>query len=327
MHPWIAAIHPSWKTTVSAWLTTRVGLWLLLCMQGKPPVPVWEAGSPATPMWALLRGAAGLLGSVAPLWWGRPASGWAVAALGEVAVFGLLWGVYQLARRDALPQTAERAVWLAAVCPLMLWTLPASPWTFAAALVAVASALVFQGYLYGALACVLLAMAFRLEVLLLAPGLAMFGWTVYRPGKDHPGEPWALTFGPLVAMPGLVMLAVLCAGRGGVSIRALSDVAWRSGWRWEGALAHVGGFAIVAATLAICLMLAHSWSKLPRAMVVMLAPALAWPLALADPLQATGLWLATIPLFVLLSRIAEDPVIERPLLLASALTSAILLSA
>ena len=87
MHPWMAQIHPGFRTGLIAWLIARAGILTMLYSKGAlAPSELDPAGAP---LWGALVITTQVIGSWA---------GWAMLAAGEIAMLGL-----QLRRCDAVP--------------------------------------------------------------------------------------------------------------------------------------------------------------------------------------------------------------------------------
>lgn len=297
-----AAVHPAWRTGALIWALTRPLWWAAAgAAAGAPALPAISGGGP---LWMALQAA--LPGP------------WAIAALCELAVLGAILSVWSLARREGTPQTADRAAWLWAVSPLMLWTAPGGAWTLAACSALGALACAAQARHMLALALIGVAATCRPEVLVLAPALAWLGWRSYHPGRDAPWAPWALTLGPWAIGAMTVLVALGFGGAFGISLRHLPMTPWG-----VPTLASLGaleaGLGLVAA--AILVLAARFVSTTPGAWWAALAPCLLWPLVHTPAAQATPLWLIAFPAYVYLARIAEDVVIERALLVVMTATS------
>jgi hypothetical protein len=310
MHPLVARIHPSYRTAFVAWFVTRSLLWMTAAASGhaflseiSASLENFDGGAPA---WGLLVHVLSALGDHGPM---------VLAALGEVALLAATVGVYRFVRRDQLPQTADRATWLWAACPAMVFTLPAADWTFAIALSAVALAALSSSRHIAASVILAGAMAFKPEVMLLWPGFALLGWKNYQPAKQHPASPWVTTLGPPAAFSAVVLGAMSMAGRFGVSLRTLpSGSQWREGLAWQGFSAHVPDFFLLsAAVVGVCLIVTNV-KQVPKAWALMAVPCLAWPFLLEPPTAAVATLLLSVPLFGYLARATNDPSLERAVL-------------
>ncbi len=309
MHPLVARIHPSYRTALLAWFVTRALLWMAMVASGHSPLPALAAFHGGAPGWSLLVHAAGLLGSYGPM---------ALAALAELALLAGTIAVYRFVRRDQLPQAADRATWLWAACPAMVWTLPAADWTFAIALVAVALAALSASRHIPAIIALIAAMTFKPEAMLVWPGLALMGWKTYQAGKQHAISPWLTTLGPPAAFSALVVVAMDFAGSFGVSLRTLqSGSEWRHGFAWQGLAHHAPDFLLLAVLAAGLWMAVAFVKQVPRAWPLVALPCLAWPLLQEPPTAAVAALLFAVPFFGWLARATDDPTMERPLLAAS----------
>jgi hypothetical protein len=306
MHPLVARIHPSYRTAFVAWFVTRSLLWMTAAASGHAFLPALEAVDGGAPAWGLLVHALGALGGHGPM---------VLAALAEIALLAAAVGVYRFVRRDQLPQTADRATWLWAACPAMVWTLPATDWAFAVALSAIALGALSASRHIGACIALAVAVAFKPEAILLWPGVAVLGWKNYQPAKQHPATPWLTTLGPPAAFSAVVLAAMTMAGRFGVSLRTLhSGSQWRESLVWQGVSAHVPDFFLLAAALAgVCLVVTYV-KQVPKAWPLMALPCLAWPFLLEPPTAAVATLLLGVPLFGYLGRVTNDPTLERTVL-------------
>ncbi len=308
MHPLVARIHPSYRTALIAWFVTRALLWMTLATAGHSPLPALHSFDGGAPAFSLLVHAASSFDSLGPI---------LLAALAEIALLAATIGVYRFVRRDQLPQTADRATWLWAACPAMVWTLPATDWTFAVSLVAVSlAALSASRHLWACLALVG-AMAFKPEAVFVWPGVAVLGWKNFQPGKQHAASPWLTTLGPPAAFTGLILIAMTMAGQMGVSLRTLQTGSqWRQGFAWHGFSAHVPDLFLVAvAVVTVWLVIAY-FKQVPKAWPLMTLPCVAWPFLQQPPTAAVAALLFAVPLFAYLGRATDDPSLERPLLAA-----------
>jgi hypothetical protein len=290
-----AAVHPAWRTCLLVWALTRPLWWIAAGLRaGAPALPAPTGGGP---LWMALQ-------AMAP-------TPWALAGLCELAMLGALLSIWSLARRDGLPQTAERATWLWAICPLMIWTTPGNAWTLAAACALGALATAQQGRHLLALGLIGAASSCRPETLVLAPALAWLGWRAYHPGRDEPWAPWALTLGPWAIGAMTILVALGFGGAFGISLRHLPMTPW--------GLPNPAAFGPAELGLSLaagaCLLLAARFATItPGAWWAALLPCLLWPFVHAPSVQATPLWLAAFPAFVYMAKIAEDAAVERALL-------------
>ena len=320
MHPLIARIHPSFRTALVAWFVTRTLLWLVAGASGALPVAdLWAAGFvEGAPGWSALAHLGQAIDQTLAGWRGVGAGAWALAALGELAVLASCVAVYRFVRREQLPQTADRATWLWAACPAMIFSLPAGEWTFAIAGVAVSLAALSASRHFAATAAIVAAMAFKPEAFLLWPGLAIMGFKNYQPGKQHEASPWLTALGPPAAFTGLVLLAMTLAGRFGISIRTLqSGTRWRESLAWQGFETHFAEIVLAGALLAGILLVVGQFKRSPKSWPLMSAPLLVWPFLHEPPTAAAAAVLFAVPFFAQLARALDDPNLERPILAGS----------
>jgi hypothetical protein len=308
MHPLVARIHPSYRTAFVAWFVTRALLWLTMATSGRSPLFSPDSFDGGAPAWGLLVYGIGALGAHGPL---------VLAVLAELVLLAGIIGVYRFVRRDQLPQTADRATWLWAACPAMVWTLPAADWSFAIGLVAISlAALSASRHLLSTVA-LMTAMAFKPEAVFVWPGVAILGWKNYQAGKQHAASPWLTTLGPPAAFSGIMLLAMSMAGRMGVSLRTLQTGSeWRQGFGWQGFSAHVPDLFLAAAAVSALWMAIAYFKQTPKSWPLMVVPCVAWPFLQEPPTAAIAAFLFAVPLFAYLAKASDDPNLERPLLAA-----------
>ncbi len=319
MHPLVARIDPSYRTALVSWFFARAICWMA------------HAGSGAMSALPLLYAPG--YGRGAPLWagWVRlcrqldayPVVGQldlgtlAMAAGGELALLAGAIAVYRFARRDDLPQTAERATWLWALSPMMALTLPVTGWAYAAGGVAVGfAALGSRAFGLAALALGW-AVGIRVEAMLVWPGFAWMAFRAYRPGKDSLLGPWAAIFGPLGVFTSVVGAAIVLAGDWGISLRGLHPGSqWRTSLGFDGPIAEAPLMLVAA---AVCLGLVLAVRAVPRdggRSLLASGPVLVWPLLHEPAFRAAGVVLFAIPALIVLARQLEDRSFERPTVVA-----------
>lgn len=320
MASWKSHIHPSFRTGVAAWLVSRAALWTAAYLA---PGRLFAAANPfaaidargferGAPAWSALAHMIQWADGVVPAALGASGGQLVLAGLGELAMLVALVAVYRFVRRDNLPQTAERATWLWACAPLAAWTIPAGAWVFALAAAALALAAAGAGLALRSSAAIVVAILFRPEALLLAPGLIYLGWT-RRGGSPEPyWAPWALTLAPVLAFIGAVGSAILLAGSYGVSLRTLQpDAAWRQDLEWRGLDAHLPELALAAGAVVLFASLVRELRDVHPSWALAAMPCLLWPF-LQEPSTATmPALLLSIPAFGALARVVEDPSRER----------------
>ncbi|MFP4599972.1 MAG: hypothetical protein ACLFVJ_17070 [Persicimonas sp.] len=316
MHPLVARIHPSYRTALLAWFVTRALMWLTSAAAGHTALIDLSAEGLARggPAWSLVVHAARALDGVSAVA-GAGAGALALTVVAELTLLAASIGVYRFVRRDQLPQTAERATWLWAACPAMVWTLPVSDWTFAVSGVALALWALSSSRHALATAALVVAMAFKPEAMLVWPGIAFLGIKNYSPGKQHAASPWLTALGPLAAFTGLVLLTMSLAGRWGVSLRTMqSGAAWRTSFEWQGPAALAPELLLLAALAAGIWLAVAYFKQCPKSWPLMALPALAWPLLHQPPTSAAAAILIAVPFFAYLARATSDPTLERPVL-------------
>ncbi len=206
MNSILSQINPALRTAFTAWFLSRLCLWSIIISQHSAAFlssPRAAYGGNGAPMLQLLQGVLGVFGEpaaaagvvglgFATLWstWGM------ITLLGELTLLAGAVSVYQFARRDSVPQIAERATWLWMMCPLMLWTVMDASWAFVIGLGAVSLALAGQGRHRVALLACALALGFKPEFLCLWPALGYLGWKSYVSGRHPEYSRFLLVFGP-----------------------------------------------------------------------------------------------------------------------------------
>lgn len=305
MHPLMTHINPSVRAALWVWALSRAGAWLLGGGVGAAAL-----GGEGGPAWSWLCATLGGLEGA----WGV----WALIALGELA-----WGVgaasvYAFVRRDALPQTAERAAWLWGLSPLVCLATPTGSWALAACLVCAACAAARGGRHLLALGALGVAMGMRLELVVLAPAVAWAGAKAFEPGRHRPWAPWALGLGPWAMASAWVFAAVLSAGAAGASTRGLHG-GWRGSLAMEWGWGSAPEVILAAWTLGFVALAVRFRGRTPGHWLALGAPALALPWIHAGVEAGAPAILAAPALFGLLGKATEDPSVERPILVGSVL--------
>ena len=322
-------VHPGTRAALWTWLVCRAVMWSAIVAPrviADEPITREPLGTEAAgaPLWSALYHLCAALGGE----W----SGWVMAGMIECVVVAGAVGIYTFSRKDALPQTAERAVWWWLVCPLAALTLgEPSAWYLAAPLAAAALGAASCGRLVMAGALLAMASALRPEIALIAPGAAALGWRSQIPGKTPWWGAWFLGLGPIFATAASVFASFGLAGRGGISLRTLHPEAllgteglWRADQAVIGSWAaeHVPWVVGVIAAIALCAMGARWLKQSPSVWWCVALPCLIWPLC-HDVTWAPIVMMAWAgaPLYVWASKTAEAPQKERACLLAMAACS------
>lgn len=309
MHPWMAQIHPGFRTGIIAWLIARAGILAMLFAKNKLAVselaldPSTTTGAPLWGVFALLIEAMGSAG------------GWVMLAASEASALLAVLAVYHFCRKDTLPQTADRAVWLVALSPLMATLFPINAWTFAAPICLCALAAAVHARHLLALACITIAIGLRPELALLTPALALLGWRSRQPGKTPEWAPWLLGLGPIAALTLTIFAAFALAGIGGISMRTIHVEAWRAGITWQG----LEDVVFVLGVFVAIVCAAKFAGRTPKSWVLLTLPCLVWPLAHQSPGELAPMVLCAAPIFAYLAKIGEEPGLERVTLVISAL--------
>ncbi len=307
MHPLVARIHPSLRTAFFAWLLCRTVAWTALFVR-------WHHGTEATfeP------------GVGAFAWhWIVAFSDWSdgiyamtgtlfLVGVGELLLYGACVGIYRYARRDGMPQTAERATWLWALSPLMLFAVPGQAWQWAVALVPIAFALASTGRGVPAAIAAALAIAIRPEVALIWPAITAESWAG-RIKQDTTG-PLAVSLGVPAAFA-LSIFGTILFGDGASVLHVAAE--WRT-WDWGGVEAHAVDLAVAFGLLAGVALHFRYATKTPRRLLLAI-PCLAFPLLLTPMAVMAATAAFSAPTFFLLAKATEDPALERPVLAASLL--------
>ncbi|MFB6352051.1 MAG: hypothetical protein ABEN55_23335 [Bradymonadaceae bacterium] len=318
MHPLVARIHPSYRTAIVSWFFARAIAWIAHASSGVLAFPLlfspdYGRGAPLWAGWVRLcrRLDAHAVTEVADL------GTLVMVGAGELALLGGAVAVYRFARTDELPQTAERATWLWALCPAMALTVPIASWAFAACGVAAALAALESRRWLAATFALAIAIGFRAEAMLVWPGFIWTAYRAYRPKKDSGLGPWLATFGPLGAFTGVVGSAILLAGDYGVSLRGLHPGSeWRSDLVWDGLGAETPVLILAAAaTVGLVLLMRATVRDTGRGLAAA-GPLLVWPLLHEPSMAAAGALLFAIPAFVVLARNMDDRSFERPAMVA-----------
>lgn len=300
MHP-LARIHPSYRTAFIAFLVARAAVWLGLDAAGKLAFARLDAG---TPLYRLI------VEGIGPLW---------SVALAEALLFFGVVAVYRFARRDGMPQTADRAAWLWIGTPAMVFAVPGGDFTMAYGLAALAMGAILHP-VWSAVA-LSLAIALRPEAIIVWPAIA-WAWWAYRDGD--PLNRLALAVVPAAVFAATVLGGVLVAGEptaifeGSASLR--TNFEWLGFWHHSSDLI-IGGFMLCA--VAIALRMGDEtprgwlWATLPVVLLV----------AMHDPMIAgLGVLPFGVPIFVQLAKFTQSADFER-ILLAGSLVGLALLAA
>lgn len=320
MHPLVARIHPSYRTAVVSWFFARAIAWMAHASTGVLALPLlfspeYGRGAPLWAGWVRL----GRRLDAYPVLESANLGTLVMIGAGELALLGGAVAVYRFARTDELPQTAERATWLWALCPAMALTAPISSWAFAACGVAAGLAALESRRWFAATLALVLAIGFRAEAMLVWPGFVWTAYRAYRPKKDAGLGPWLATFAPLGAFTGVVGSAIVLAGDYGVSLRGLHPGSeWRTDLAWDG-LATEAPVLILAAAAAVGLfLLLRATVRDTGRGLAAAGPLLVWPLLHQPSIRASGALLLAVPAFVVLARNMDDRSFERPAMVAFA---------
>ena len=307
----LARIHPSFRTAFVAWLICRSALWLIYLVSGSGELEFVSLGDRESggPLWAL----AGLAYDWAGSTWSAPAAGWGLLLLAEIIFFWSLVHVYRFVRHDALPQTAERATWFWALCPIVGMNFPVTSWTLATAVAVVSLSSVRSARPYLSAICMMIAVGFRLEVLLLWPGIFWLAFQVFPRGKSPIHEPLAVAMAPVTGACLTVGLGVWMAGHHGISFRSLHvQGRWRD-WTAEIRPLESPDFLFAAAVVLVGLVLMVRFRRqIPVwGWLSLSLPALVWPLLHTPTWVHFPVWALALPIFALVGLSTHDPARER----------------
>jgi hypothetical protein len=307
----LARIHPSFRTAMAAWLICRSALWLLYLASGTGELGFGALGETESggPLWMLAGGLYGWVGST----WSGSAAGWLFFVLAEIVFLLSLVHVYRFVRHDALPQTAERATWFWALCPIAGMNFPVTSWTMATAAAVVSLSCARSMRPYVSAFCMIVALGFRLEVLLLWPGILWLAFQVFPRGKSPIHEPLAVAMAPITGACLTVGLGVWMAGSHGVSFRSLhAQGRWRD-WAAEMRPVDNPDFLLALAVALIgCTMAVRFRKQIPVWGWLLLSfPALVWPLLHTPSWVHFPVWGLALPLFALVGLSTHDPARER----------------
>lgn len=292
MHPLVARIHPSFRTAFFAFVVARAALWLGLSASGRLTFTTPEVGT------SLYRALSGL--APTPLLF---------AVVTELLLFAGLVAVYRFARRDGMPQTADRATWLWIASPAMAFALPGSDWTIAYALTALAIGAIPRARHSSAALCA--AVLIRPEALIVWPALA-WAWWAYR--DEDASERLVLATMP-VAMFAATVLGGIFVGEPGALLAAAPQ--WRTELQWHGVETHLEDLTIAAVLLGALSVSLRMLDDTPRGWFWLVAPVLVLVLLHERAFDGLAVLPFAVPLFVQLGKFAQEPGFERVLLSAS----------
>ncbi len=309
MHPLMTHIHPALRVALLSWIIGRGGALLLCLHKGLDILPKVHTSRPL-PGDVLLTELFALFGSY---------SGHIALAIQELLILLAITSIYNFSRKDALPQTAERATWLFALSPLLLYATPLSPMTIGVSggLLALASA-VHGRYLVGIIAA-LLATFFMPEVALIFPGLLALGLRAKSPSTPAM-VPVALGMTPLISLIGIIFLSFMLAGYHDISIRNLASASPMilSMDTLQHGISPSTPFILFALGLLASIIMAYRYAEnTPKSWPLITIPLMVWPILHLNILPLAPLALLAAPLFAYLAKMTEDPALERPVLALS----------
>lgn len=300
MHPLVAHIHPSYRSAFFAFIVGRSALYIAMHAIGQAPLDVESSGG-------LLADWFGVVVEIANAHVESVdnAGDWLGLIVNEIAVFVGLVGLYRFVRRDAMPQGADRAVWLAACSPLMVLTLPGSDWAMVFAIAMWSLELAGAGLGVWAALLFSLGVVTRPDLLVLWPGFAALIW---RMGSNDDLSTWFAGLLPLLAFASRVLWAVLF---GDPNTLYTYEAAWRTDLVWSGWHAHLADLGVLGVSVFGLALAAVYWRRRPKSWVVMAVPCLIWPVLHEPSTAAVGTMLVCAASFGHLGAYTEDPGHER----------------
>lgn len=294
-------------------MIVRASCWLRLLGTGEPwPSVESRAYGAGSPVWAgLVELSAWSGGQVDTV---GISAAHLLAGVGELVLLVGAVAVYRSIRRDALPQTAERATWLWLAVPAMAATLPVSAWNFAVGAAALAWWALAAGRAGWAALALSVAVGFRPEACLLWPGML---WSVFGDGESGAWGSWTMLLAPPAAFTATIGSSLLLAGRWGVSVRHLQTGAgWREqfapGVLWQGEL--VVAALVCSAALVVA---ARQLARSAPGKLLAVVPLLLWPLLHSPVGPATPAVLLAVPAFAAVADALADRSVERVALVAA----------
>ncbi|MFB6263540.1 MAG: hypothetical protein ABEL76_07935 [Bradymonadaceae bacterium] len=312
MHPLVSRIRPSLRTAAVSWTVLRALAWLLAGRAGA----VWpqlerEGYEVGGALWVVsvrgLREVSGMLPTVA----GVDGSVALLAAAGEFALLVGAVALYAAARRRELPQTADRATWLWLASPVAALTLPVGPWNFAAPAALGAIWAVSTARPVAASALLAVAVGFRPELVLLAPGLAWGCWRECSPDGRAFGT-WLMATLPAAAFTACVVAALgLVVGTELPMHGLYPGEGWRRSFQTDQLLATTSLMVLVLGASAVAAALIREIAEMPAYWTALALPLIVWPFLHRPAVVAAGIWLVAVPLFVALARTLEHRGVER----------------
>ena len=296
MHPIVARIHPSFRTSFFAWAVARSAMLLVLLLRGHNPIP--QQLPEGTGAWSLVREVFLFLNANVDML--DQAGGITILALGEFAMWMGGVAVYRFVRRDGLPQTAERATWLWACSPLAVLAPPGSSWIFAGPLAVWALEAVSGSRHVLAGALLSFAILLRPEAIVLAPGLALMS---FSKGRASDLGPWLASLVPVLVFSSVILATIFL----GDSTRELyAEGTWRD-WAWNGWESHIVDIGVMTACGVGLLLALAFFKRVPKAWLAMAIPVLAWPVVQEPSIASVGPLLFCAPLFGYIALLTEDP--------------------
>lgn len=306
MHPLVARLHPAFRTAVTAWLLSRILIWVsapshLLELADGAPLPGLVATFVDAATATVPPGIASDLVAFGP---------WIFL---EAAVLTAGIAVYHFARATELPQFAERACWLWFFNPI--WAVTAGNWgaQTAAACGALAVAAMATHRPRRAIVAAVIATGCRLEFIVLWPAIALAAWRHRRDERHTTTTLAAALIAVPVAFAAWIATALHLAGSAGTSMRSIhGDRAWRDSLSMVDTPT-VEWIVIGALTVAIAVCLYYV-RRFPAWYALAALPPLIWPLVQTPAITAAVTTCWALPAFVYFATATDDRSIERPLL-------------
>jgi hypothetical protein len=304
MHPLVARIHPSIRTAFFAYVISRLAVWYGAHMRLGSVFGGIDVGL-GTPAYRWFLEAMLLVGS--------PWDARILAGLSELVLLLGVIAVYRFARRDGVPQTADRAAWLWIANPAMVFAVPGSDWAFAYGLVALAMGSVTKVPWSALAACA--AVALRPEAVVVWPALG-WAWWSHR-GDTDPLMATIFAMLPGAAFGGTVFAGLLLGEPGKLFAGAAG---WRDELAWHGFAAHTTDLMVAGGVLVALAIAIRMFRETPRSWILCTLPVLALVVMAKPTTAGLGVIPFAIPLFVQTAKLAQDVGFERVLLTSSLVT-------
>lgn len=302
MHPLVARIHPALRSTLIAFFVGRAAYWLGLYLSGGTLTQLLPGVGP----WTNVEMIVGLLDDRVTMGAGH-AGTYALLGLSELSIWLSALAVYKIVRREGLPQTADRAVWLWMCVPVFAG-LPAGSNVIPGLTLAL-WAIEFTGAGRAVLGAVLMAAAAWLapQAVVMFP---MVGAVGFRTAKDELSR-WIAALLPTFMLAVIVLYEVLLGDSPRYLFQAFSV---RQDWAVETFQANPLQAAPMVFGALLFVVWALSLKKLPKSFAVGSLPAILALAIASSSLSAAIPLLFAAPIWAQLALFAQDPEVERPLI-------------